>query len=468
MNIGVFITKGPQSWQIIQQENGKADIELQGYVRNVESPVVYCRVVQEDTNMPVVQWTTAQYQKENEWRTVLCDVPAGGLYRIETTAVPKDQRSDWGKRGDSIFHIGVGDVFIIAGQSNSVGYGKNPAFDPPELGIHIFRNNNRWDLAAHPFNDSTDSVHDINCEQENPGHSPYLTFAKVVKKAMNYPIGFIQTAKGGSPLSEWNPKERGNLYRNMLDIVRETGSKAAGVVWYQGCADTITEKEANSYLDRFAEMADALRYDLKNADLPIFTAQLNRLLGPEAGDRRDDLWSAVREAQRKAAGMLHHVYVIPTTDLPLSDGIHNNSNANMIIGERMGYMALNKLYHKNVMCDAPDVRESWFEESGRIRVRFNVPYGVLDTLGIDVEKLPLSVFDDLGPVELEAYSNVFDPNRGQWEYTDTVDLLPARKTSGKVYVNGNYGHDPVSKTFIDSYSGLPILSFCRLIVEDKK
>lgn len=60
--------------------------------------------------------------------------------------------------GDMIHHLGIGDLFVITGQSNSAGYGKDPIFDPPELGIHLLKNNGRWDMASHPFNDSTATI----------------------------------------------------------------------------------------------------------------------------------------------------------------------------------------------------------------------------------------------------------------------------------------------------------------------
>ncbi|HCQ00632.1 MAG TPA: hypothetical protein DIT99_08015, partial [Candidatus Latescibacteria bacterium] len=84
--------------------------------------------------------------------------------------------------------MGVGDLWIIAGQSNAAGYGRGPALDPPELGIHILKNEEVWDVAAQPLNDTTRSTHP-NLEQANPGHAPYLRFARDLKSALGYPIG---------------------------------------------------------------------------------------------------------------------------------------------------------------------------------------------------------------------------------------------------------------------------------------
>jgi len=54
-------------------------------------------------------------------------------------------------RGDMIHNIGVGDVFVVAGQSNAAGRAKNPVEDAPELGVHLLRDSGVWDLATHPL-----------------------------------------------------------------------------------------------------------------------------------------------------------------------------------------------------------------------------------------------------------------------------------------------------------------------------
>ena len=65
---------------------------------------------------------------------------------------------EWAQRGDTRQHWGVGDVWLIAGQSNCAGYGKDPVEDPSELGVHLLGNDLHWDLATHPLNDSTNSL----------------------------------------------------------------------------------------------------------------------------------------------------------------------------------------------------------------------------------------------------------------------------------------------------------------------
>ena len=168
-----------------------------------DTAYVQVRLVHQDTGAPVLaslNWQTAQMQADNAWSAKLTGIPAGGLYRLETHLEDQDTPAyDWAIRGDMRHFLGVGDIWVIAGQSNSAGYGRGPICDPPELGIHLFRNNLQWSLASHPLNESTATQHESNREAANPGHSPYLNFARVLRQHLGCPIGLLQTALGGSP-----------------------------------------------------------------------------------------------------------------------------------------------------------------------------------------------------------------------------------------------------------------------------
>ena len=148
--------------------------------------LVQVRLVREDDGVAVLDWENAQEQEDRTWSHSIERVPTGGLYRIESRLVLDEAPAEWGAHGDVIHHIGVGDLWIIAGQSNAAGYGRGPVDDPSRLGVHILKNNERWDIAAHPLNDPTGSTH-ANTEIANPGHSPYLAFAKHLQRESGLP-----------------------------------------------------------------------------------------------------------------------------------------------------------------------------------------------------------------------------------------------------------------------------------------
>lgn len=415
--IGVIIDNGPQNWQITQQNSrGTADISLSGrwLTRNPhKSAVVLARIVWEHDQHAITRaldWNRADMEPGNRWAITMRDIPRGGLYRIETCLQLDGSPVEWSQRGDMIHFLGVGDVWIIAGQSNSAGYGRSPITDGPELGIHMFHAGGQWRLATHPLDDATGTKYPDNREGANPSHSPYLAFGRKLKAALGYPIGLIPAALGGSPLSSWHRKADGRLFANMLSYLRDAGSGCRGMLWYQGCSDT-GPNERNTYLERFKEFVNDLRQELKSPSFPVITAQLNRYVGVPYGDACHAGWDAIREAQRQAARGIPGVYAIATLDLGLSDGIHNNSAANLVIGERMADVALGAVHGRGVKYLHPDLAEARSVGAKAIELVFDNVDGRLHFENNIPEQFPFAVRDAAGAAPVAGWSipakNVF-------------------------------------------------------------
>lgn len=363
MKHGVFIEKGISDWQIIQHTDHKATLDFEGSWHVIKDAVKIgikdaqpqIRVVSEEDNSQIIPWQDTQSCPADDyitgtWKASLT-IPAGGLYRIETGLVVNSSNGQyhWVFRGDTRLHIGIGDVFLIAGQSNSAGYGKDTAFDPPELGVHLFRNRHSWDIAAHPFNESSFAGDVANAERGVSGVSPYLSFGKMFKKLSHYPVGFIASAMGGMPIKRWNP-EGGPLYKNMVEQTMACG-KIAGVLWYQGCSNT-DDKGLIDYKEKFY---DIIRHFRKDVGYPVkfFTFQLNR----EVNSTLDNGYGTIREIQRLAAKELEDVYILPTIHCGLSDAIHNNAHSCIMLGENMARLCGNVLYGTKAFF-APEIEQA--------------------------------------------------------------------------------------------------------------
>ena len=452
MQIGAIIENGPNDWQIIQQFNGKADLVVSGKWVHEEELIdlrVYVRLVKEDTGDTVIPWLESEDLGGNKWCLTLKDVPVGGLYRIETCLNQGNSKVlEWTIRGDMIHHLGIGDIFVIAGQSNSAGYGKDPIYDPPEIGIHILKNNGKWDLASHPLNESTQSIHEENRENANPGHSPYLSFARQLKRELCYPIGLIQASLGGSALSLWNPKENGVLYKSMLDTIRSQNSKIKGVLWYQGCSDTL-EGLCDTYLERFKSMVSNIREALNDDKLPILTVQLNRLVTP-ASEISDRCWGKVREAQRQAAKQIANVFIIPATDCTLSDAIHNSSAANIVIGERLSKIALKNIYKKGINYNAPDLSEATKISHDKILLNFDNVCNRLYTYEVGADNLPFVIEDEKGFAVIKSYEQ---------NDVNTITITLDRELGNSCRIHGAFEQNPKAIIPIDFSNHLPMLSF---------
>ncbi len=399
---------GPVDWQILQQTDGAASFSLSGRLHlppkseNAAAQFPIVRLVCEDTSSPVTAecgWRRAERfdAATGEFGHRIEGVPAGGLYRLEIGMAADARFLPFG-----ILHVvhalGVGDLWVLAGQSNSAGIGSGLAYDPPELGVHLLANRERWQLAMHPLNDPTESFHP-NVEGRAL-HSPNLAFAKALRRELGYPIGLIQTALGASPLSRWNPAEEGSLYRNMMHCIALAGGRVRGILWYQGCSDTQPEQSA-SYGERFAHFVRSVRRDLGDPGLPFITTQLNRVWEDKSPEVALG-WSRIREVQRRLAGELERVAVVPTVGLPLCDGIHNSAAGNLELGARYAAAALGMVHGRPIVWRYPEPRSVRRSAPATIELDFA---HVASTLQVITTQLrDFRVEDDEGPLGITGWS----------------------------------------------------------------
>lgn len=437
-------------YMIVQRDDagfGKA-VFSGSFTRKTDSDVVVARVVREDDNMTVIPWTECEPEGEN-WRIEL-SIPEGGLYRLE--ARQREERAafsnnayDWGDLLCVVRHVGVGDLFLMAGQSNMSGYGKDFAYDPPELGIHLFDNAGRWDIAAHPLNSVPDPVYCNN--DPNSGTSPALAFARKMKRELGVPIGLIAAARGGSALEAWNPAEEDPfLFRAMEEKIKETGA-FKGMIWYQGCNETCENEEADSYLEKFTQAVALWREQY--GFFPIATCQINRHAWKD-GDR-DRSWGKVREAQRQAARTIPGVYVVPTIDMPMSDGIHNGSGANVIIGERLAAVMLKGHYGKPGFF-APDIRRIRKLDSRHILLVFDEGHMMRS---MDDLASGLNIEDENGIMKCTAIG-----------VTDDGAVVTAERDIGENAVFHAYWERELTSFFIRDIYGMPMLACFGVKIED--
>ena len=446
-------------YQIFQQHDGYADITVTGYVYMPEAcgrerGCVELAIIREYNGTYVKEWEKAEMDGDRFTHTFK-DVPAGGLYRIMSIYAAGFGIDD-GVHGDVCFHIGVGDLYVITGQSNSSGYGKTPACDEPESGVHLYRNSCEWDLASHPLNDSTRTKHPVNTEFANSGTSPYLSFAKALKRELNYPIGLIQTSLGGSSLDAWHKVNDGCLYRNMIETVQKVGGDVKGILWYQGCtdADPSVANGPETYLKRFTEFVGFTRADLGLPELPFFTVQLNKFVLADSS-AFDERWGKVREAQRQAALTIPGVYITSTLDLPMSDAIHNNSAANVTLGERMAYQALEVLYGKAYRFTPPDIDKAvMYNDTVAVLYYKNVTQHLMD-YALPVSRLDFVFRDEKGVIPISAaHSN-----------HERMVFTLSRKPEGDATVSFSPCCYPMSMPPFDRGTGLPILAFDRVKIQ---
>jgi sialate O-acetylesterase len=426
MNFPVEIDSGLEDWQILQQDkNGFAQITIKGRWTTIikrKKPEVCIRIVNEGGYSAITKdmdWQAASKcvvdknikgDREGTWSCTIKNIPRGGPYRLDTSIGSKEDDPVWRRGGKNVHFFGVGDIFLIAGQSNSVGYGKSPIDDPSEIGVHHYGPNKKWELAAHDLL-----------------HSPWIAFAKTLKKELGYPIGLIPTAVGGSPIRDWTPI--GNLYKNMKIHMQKACTDIKGVLWYQGESD-VGLAYRHKYKAQFTRFTNGIRKLTKQPDLPILTVQLNRLHGEEAEPFG---WDTIREYQRQLSHDLKNVFLISIFESILSDGIHNGSSGNILIAQRASQTILGAVYKKNIHYKQPECRLARIVGAKKVELVFD---NIILKLVYDVSLkngFPFVIRDTLGSVGVSGY---------HLKNKNTFVIELEKKLSGKAIIIGAHGTFP--------------------------
>lgn len=438
------------NYMIIQRDcEGFGHAFFRGTIDPAEGSIVVVRVMREDDNVTVVPWQKCNTDGEN-WEIHL-SIPQGGLYRIEARQAACEQtlscnNYDWQKLIKCVYHVGVGDIFIMAGQSNMSAYAKDTAFDPPQLGINLFDNSGNWVLAAHPLNSVPNPIYANN--DMNSGNGPGLSFARTMMRQLNVPIGLVSAARGGSSLEDWNPAETEecDLYDALVEKVEAVGN-FRGMIWAQGCNETVEEDEARTYLEKFTETVSLWRE--KFGHFPIATCQINRhAWNLEDRERR---WGMVREAQRQAAIQIPDVYIVPTLDFTTCDGIHNNSASSVTLGERLANAML-KNYYNLPGYSAPSVKRVKKVDNRTVLLEFFETH-MIKTM--DDRAQGLNIEDENGMADCIKTSA-----------TNEGVLVTAERDIGKNAVFHAYWKREVPSFLLRDIYGMPMLACYNVKIED--
>lgn len=284
-------------------------------------------------------------------------VPTGGPYTLEFEA----------RNGSNavVRDILVGDLWVLAGQSNMDGCGKLLDLEPPSPMVHCFYHDDTWDGAQDPLCyvlESIDPVHTAhlpNVEEvakarawerrwREYGAGLGVRFGKDLNQATGVPIGLIMCSHGGTSLEQWDPakKELGgqSLYGSMMRRVMACGGAVAGMAWYQGESDA-NEQLAPTYKDRMKAFIAAVRKDFKDPRLPFLQVQIGRFFIDET-QFPPVWWDLVQQAQLDVQREVKGVGTTSPIDGTLSDAIHIDAASCRRTGARLAELALVLKYGK--------------------------------------------------------------------------------------------------------------------------
>jgi len=156
--------------------------------------------------------------------------PAGGWYRIEVRALDGDKEVGQ----VSVERVGVGEVFITAGQSNAANWGKprQTAQDDRVSAANV--ETGRWQACADPQPGA-----------DGGGGSPWPAMGDLLAQRRDVPIGIISTGVGATSVAQWQPDGLYGRIRSALKFVGKNGARA--ILWHQGESDNVSGTTAEGY-----------------------------------------------------------------------------------------------------------------------------------------------------------------------------------------------------------------------------
>lgn len=150
--------------------------------------------------------------------------------------------------------IGVGDVFIIAGQSLAANTTQaSTAALEQSLQKHYKAPMGPWVPGDDPQNDSTNNLPTAN-------NSVWPAFSNTISTHTGYPVGIIDVAVGGTFISQWIPGS--NLYpliQNSVQNLPINGARA--IIWDQGESDAQAGVSQSTYTAALTSIIDQSRTD---------------------------------------------------------------------------------------------------------------------------------------------------------------------------------------------------------------
>ena len=222
--------------------------------------------------------------------------PSGGWYRLEAR-LTKDGKA---LAETSVAHVGIGEVFLVAGQSNSANHGEEK--QTAKSGLVASFDGKVWQVA-----------HDPQRGASGNGGSFLPPLGDALATKFGVPIGFIPIGIGATSVREWLPagvtfpspptilsrvtkrpdgswESNGGAYGTLVSRLKQFGPRGfRAVLWHQGESDA-NQKDPTRTLpgSLYQEHLSRIIRDSRQAagwEAPWFVAQVSyHVPGDEASE----------------------------------------------------------------------------------------------------------------------------------------------------------------------------------------
>ncbi|MBL9140190.1 MAG: hypothetical protein JNK85_30255 [Verrucomicrobiales bacterium] len=234
----------PLDYQVIQRTSrARGRLVIRGELAGVSggSPTVEARL---EVNGKAGKWRRIPVDARSDRFEAHWEAPAGGWHRLHVRALVRGQVV----AESTTEHIGVGEVFVVAGQSNSANHGEEK--QRTQTGLVSAFDGRRWVRADDPQPGASGG-----------GGSFLPPFGDAMATQFGVPIGIVACGVGATSVREWLPagarfpnpptltghvqpvvdgtwESRGTIYASFLARLKPLGLRGfRAVLWHQGESD---------------------------------------------------------------------------------------------------------------------------------------------------------------------------------------------------------------------------------------
>ncbi|MBD3390729.1 MAG: hypothetical protein GF418_01780 [Chitinivibrionales bacterium] len=218
------------------------------------------------------------------------------------------------------------EVFLLIGQSNMAGRAEIPQdYHNVPASASLMDKEGNWVPATNPLNRFSTVADSSDTGSLGPGY----TFADSLSCAIEaIDIGLVMNARSSSRIHTWTDPESAlfsEAVRRAHEATEDAGRLVA-VLWLQGESDSKVESPA--FLDSLVRFVTTLRADLGNEYLPFIAAEIPDL--PSYFPHQE----TIREAIWQLPTVLPHVSVVSSEGLTVFDGVHLDTQSQILLGHR--------------------------------------------------------------------------------------------------------------------------------------
>ena len=226
---GDLTVYSPREYQVFQRQS-----KTQGQMLVAGAVLVPCDKVEVRLTGTGLQgklpdkWQPLPLEKLRRTFRAELTVPAGGWYQVEFRALQGGKSVATA----TLAHVGVGEIFIGCGQSNSTNCGAER--QTVKSGMVSTFGGNDWRIADDP-QPGTHDTSDMG--------SFWPAFGDAMYARYKVPIGVAVTGQGGAPVISWRPGENPFLW-TMTRLLQLGPGGFRGVLYHQGESDVRGTQEA--------------------------------------------------------------------------------------------------------------------------------------------------------------------------------------------------------------------------------